>query len=814
VDGPLTIISAPAGSGKTTLLSSWVAADRSPGSVLWVGLDEEDARPGVFWSYLVAGLAREGLRMPDAEAPTLLDSVDRTLLVRLAASLFDRTEPLVVILDNAEVLAGSTVPSQLNYLLDHAGPQLRLIVAGRAGLALPVHRYRLAATLAEIGFGDLAFTGAEVDDLLAAHGIHLPREAVEASVEMTRGWAAGLVLAASVSRGIAEAGRARGAAVSAPRAISEYFLAEILGVQPPGVQDFLIRTSVVRRMWPDLAVALTGCRDAACLLADLARGNSLLVTGGGDPPWYEHPPLIRDLLYLKLRERAPDSVDQLHRRAACWFAAEGMLTEAIDHALAAGDWRYAATLVVECRGIGRLLGPSGDGLVDRFTAIPADVTGPQPAIVKAAVALAGQDGQDGRDGQDIDGTLSATAAAQVILTDARSRPGRVCAEDLRALLLAATGSALIRAGELERAGGMLTEGLQAAEEAGRDDLRARCLGELALIAVLRGELHRAARFARKADAVADGCRWPVSDRLPAAAVVLSWVHAEAYQPEAARRHADRAAGCRAIDREPVPAGLLALVRARLLRACGDLDGAVIVLEQLPSCPPGTTLPQWLRDLLLSASVVARLAGGAPDVDEAPLREAASRCAHCAVALAATRLAAGQSVEAVQLGNDTLSRTDLPWDLRVEGWLLVCDGELLRERKGPARAALERALALAAPQTLRRPFHEASPRLRGFLRRERDLVGQHPWLAAVEVAAPVPGALAAAGTACTGFVEPLTERESEVLLHLAMLLSTDEIAQTMFISVNTVKTHIRGIFRKLAVSRRNEAIRRARDLGLV
>jgi LuxR family maltose regulon positive regulatory protein len=850
VGGPLTLISAPAGSGKTALLSSWVAADRSPGPVLWVGLDEEDSQPGIFWSYVRAGLAREGLRGADVAAPARPDTVEQALLVRLAAGLFERTEPIVVILDNAEVLAGSAVPNQINYLLSHAGPLLRLVISGRVDLPFPVHRYRLAATVTEIGFGELAFAGPEVDALLAAHAIDLPREAVQAAEEATRGWAAGLVLAAPVPQGIGDAGEVRGPTDGDLDGVSGYFVSEVLGTQPPAVQNFLMRTSVVRQVWPDLAVALTARADAARVLAELARGNALLVAGGVERPWYEQPPLVRDLLRRQLHEKDSDSVGRLHQCAARWLAAQGMVTEAVDHALAAGDWRQAAMLVVECRGMGRmLLGSSADSLVTRFADMPVDVTSPEGAVVHACVALAGRDTElcckylasarelvlDGSSHHTqalelaisaveamcaharghVDGTLSAITAAQAILTDVRAQTGSAPVQELRTLLLATKGSTLIRAGDLERAGGALVEGLQAAEETGCDDLRVRCLGELALVAVLRGELHRAARFARRAETIAAGCRLPVEDRPPAAAVALAWVHAEAYEPGTARRHVDRAARSRLIGAEPVPSGLLALVRVRLGRADGDLDAAMIALEQVPSCPPGAPLPEWLRSLLMAAGVVARLAGGALDVDEDGLRAAAPHCAHCGMALALTTLARGHGEDAVARVNDLLRRTDLAADLRVEGELLLCEGELARERREPARSALERALALAAAQTLRRPFIEASPRLRGFLRRERDLVGQHEWLTGGAVAAQAPGTLAAANAVGTaGLVEALTEREGEVLLHMAMLLSTDEIARKMFISVNTVKTHIRGIFRKLSVSRRNDAIRRARDLGLV
>ena len=196
-------------------------------------------------------------------------------------------------------------------------------------------------------------------------------------------------------------------------------------------------------------------------------------------------------------------------------------------------------------------------------------------------------------------------------------------------------------------------------------------------------------------------------------------------------------------------------------------------------------------------------------------------------LARAELARGDVAGAAATTTELLSRPDLSVGVRVEGWLLQASCGLELGERPAARSALDRALCLAEPERLRRPVLEAPPRLRRFLRHDTGLAAAallagRPHLGRVDGThrthrgpGPGPGRSGAAAVASAPvIVEALTEKEREVLGYLAALLSTEEIAGAMFVSVNTVKTHVRSILRKLAASRRNEAIRRARDLQLI
>jgi LuxR family maltose regulon positive regulatory protein len=221
--------------------------------------------------------------------------------------------------------------------------------------------------------------------------------------------------------------------------------------------------------------------------------------------------------------------------------------------------------------------------------------------------------------------------------------------------------------------------------------------------------------------------------------------------------------------------------------------------------------------IVATSAALRAADGAPKTATQSFERAGQPpSAENTLVLAAAELARGDTGPASETISAVLRQADLPLDVRVDAWLLSASCELVQGRTELARTALDRALRLAEPEKLRRPVIETSPGLRRFLRQENDLMDRHEWLGAAIVR--LPGARQrSVPTIASGsvlIVEPLTAKEQEVLRHLAALFSTEEIARKMFVSVNTVKTHVRGVLRKLSASRRNEAIRRARELGLV
>ena len=605
---PLTLVTAPAGAGKTTMVGSWAAAGLAPGALTWITLDDGDGQPGVFWSYLLAGLSRSGIPVSTVAAPSHPDEVDQSFLVRLSAALDERQEPVVVVLDDADVLAGTPVLNQIDFLLRHAGPQLRVVLVTRVYPGLALHRHRLAGALSEIGREDLAFTEREARMLLRTQGLSLSDDALSGLLSRTRGWAAGLTMAAILMRQRPDPEPAA-ASLSGDRGdLADFFVAEVLAAQPAGIRRFMLRTSIVAHLRPELADQLTGRRDSARTLATLARANSFVEVCRQHEQCYRYHPLFADLLRAHLGYEAPAAVGPLHHKATAWFAAAGSPTDAARHAAAAGDWSAAAAFLVEDLAVVRLLaGRDAEDIAALLAGMPEDAAGPEPAVVAAALAFGRSDVdscarnlsrarqllEDGsfersraltlavslvelvlaRARADLDAALPAAATVEAVLAEL-SADGVAVPAGARALVLVSTGGALFSAGRTDAAASTLARGVRAAHSAGCESLRVACLGLLALVEAVRGRLAQAAELARSSNTLADQCGLAPEDRPPAADLALAWVHVELGETGPARVHADRAAAAAGTRTDPTSMALAALVRSGLLRAAGDLDGAL------------------------------------------------------------------------------------------------------------------------------------------------------------------------------------------------------------------------------------------------
>jgi LuxR family maltose regulon positive regulatory protein len=866
IRGPLTLVSAPAGSGKTVLASSWVAAGVTPGPVTWVTLDDGDGKPGIFWSYALEGLGRSGVSVAGVGVPGEVDRVGRSLLVRLAVRLSERSEPVVLILDNAEELARDRVAEEIDFVLRHSAGQLRVVLATRADPVLSLHHYRLEGSVTEIRFPDLAFTPEEARALLAGHGVHLPEPVLLALTDRTRGWAAALRLATLPHEGRTDPELAADLPAVAGGDIAAYFLAEVLDTQSRIVRDFLLTTSVVDWLTPDLAVQLTGSPEAANTLRALAHAAALVERSPADHEAYRYSPLVRHLLQARLHQESPARQRWLHRRAARWLAADGRSADAIRQYAAIGDWEDAADLLVRDLAVARLLTtPPSEGLAEVFAAMPATTPGPQAAVIVAALALArldldlcdkhllraGELVPEGSGdetsalrlavavaastracaGGDPDGTFAAATAAREALSELAA-DGVAAPPETRALLLWNVGRAHLTAGDIDAARESLGAAARVANIPGCEYLRVRCLARLALAEAMAGRLRRAAGFADSARAVT-GSRRQGSGTVPATAeVALAWVSTEQGNAYQGRRYADAAAATAEIRHDPVALGALALVRSRLLRASGQFGGAVAALTQARTAK--AQLPLWLVTRLDAARTVLLVAQGRADAALDLTRQlGTAEAAECQLARGWALLCAGAPGDACGAAGQVLQRTRLPLDVRVDALLLSAASELDRAHPEAAKEALSKAVRLAEPERLRRPFRETTSRVRRVLREQEELTsgrlrgggpagGTGPLKGTGPLRGSGPAGLLRAGADLTTgtdadsavIVQPLTEREREVLTYLAALLPTEEIAARMFVSVNTVKTHVRAILRKLSAERRNEAVRRARELGLV
>ena len=846
---PLTVVTGPPGAGKTMALALWAA---EAGPVAWVSLDDYDNQPGVFWSYVAAALRRSGAAVPGtlSTAPRGR-AADHAFLLRLASALAAQDPPVTLVIDDLHVLTEPAVRGELDFMLRNVGPALRVVISARADPLLPLHRYRLAGELTEIRARDLEFSAAEAGLLMAQHGCTLSAGSLECLTRRTEGWAAGLRLAAISMDSHPDPDQFVQELITEDSALTGYLVEEVLSTQPPEVREVLLSTSILEQVSAEAASELTGDERAGAILSAAAHANAFVQpTGDG---WYRYQTLFAEVLRLKLRHEYPGRITALHRRAARWYERNGSLTDAVRHATQAGDWPLAASMVIDGLAIGEIIDPRGGrSLAAEFAGMPhSDAwTEPQPYLVSAAAAMAaGQpesaaaalDAADGilerqpagqeaagrlaaavirlaaaRRTGDLPAAAAAASRAEALVSQVPDGPGRPARHGrIRARMLADCGAVELWSGHLDEAARVLDSAVATAAAAGGEHERADCLGQLALVEALRGRLRRAVKLATEATAVAaDEQQPPAQHQAPAAYVALAWVHLERGELREARgrlRQVDAALGVS-------PDRLVGAVACLTAAGVGLAEGRGDVAEQFVArARSGWSVPAWLEQRLSLAESRACVAAG----DSRAALAAAERTGRdaplaAAVALAHAWAAAGDGANARRVLAPALAAAgEAPERVRLQAWLVDArlsygSGDDVRGRR-----SLASALRLAEHEQLRLPFVMERGWIGPLLRRDPDLARAHRRLFTParrhDQPPPRPGTPEPATVAA---VEPLTEREREVLRHVSGMLNTAEVASEMYISVNTVKSHLKSIYRKLAAAHRGEAVRRARQLELI
>ena len=844
---PLTIVTGPLGTGKTMALASWAAQS---GPVAWVSVDEYDTRPGVFWSYVVAALRKSGVAIPKAlSAPARGRTAEHLFLLRLASALAAQNTPVRLVIDDFHLLTEPRVVDGLDFLLKNAGPGLRLVVSSRADPPLPLHRLRLAGELAEIRAGDLAFSVAEAGELLAQHGCTLSAGPLECLTRQTEGWAAGLRLAAMSMAAHPDPDQFVKELVTGESALTGYLVKEVLDTQPAEVREVLLSTSILERVNAGVASELAGNGQAGRILAALAHANAFVQPMDGG--WYRYHTLLAQMLRLKLRLECPDRIASLHRQAARWYERNGQLTDAVRHAAQAGDWRLAASMVIDGLAIGEVIERrGGQSLADEFASMPHGEAWPepQPYLVSAAIALSAGRPESAAAALDaaekIFDRLSAdqedaarlavamirfavsrgsgdlTAAAEAVAC-AEALVGRVGGggparhAGIRAQVLFARGAAELWSGRFGEAARVLDAGVTAAAASGEEHERIDCLGHLALAEALRGHLARAAELAGEATACAgDGQRSQGQHPRPAALAALAWVHLEHHELRDARRRLTQVDTALRANPDRLIGAVACLTAAYSALAEGRAEAATQFVARARSA---WSVPSWLEQRLNLAESRALAAAG--DIEAAL---AAAKRADCdgspeaAVTLAHAWVAAGDGDNARRALAPVLAAHEgVPDWVRVQACLVDARLSYHRGDRVRGRRSLGCALRLAEREQLRLPFAMERSWIGPVLQRDPELADAHQHLLrSAGCHDPLRAASQALNEAAIPVIEPLTEREQEVLRHVSVMLTTAEIASELYISTNTVKSHIKNICHKLAVTHRGEAVRRARRLQLI
>jgi LuxR family transcriptional regulator, maltose regulon positive regulatory protein len=848
--GRVTEVSAPAGSGKTVLLGSWIAGAGLAERAGWVAVQGEERDPQRFWLSVFGALrdtaAGSTLVRPLTAAP---DLDGWTAVERLLTDLGGLRDRVWLVIDDVHELRSDEALRQLELLLLRGPPQLRFVLATRHDLRLGLHRLRLEGELTEIRAGDLRFTLDEAEALFEAAGIGLSDPAFGLLYERTEGWVAGLRLAALSLAGHPDPDRFAAEFSGSERTVAEYLLSEVLDRQREPVRRLLVRTSVLERVNGDLADLMTGASGGERVLQQLEQAGAFVVALDARRSWFRYHQLFADLLQLELRGSAPGEVPVLHAAAAGWYAGHGYPVEAVRHAEAAQDWGLAARVLSDhWIGLGlNGLGATAHELLARFPAgviagdaelaarmaehelergaleegeryltlatrgvesVPVDRRGrSQVALAVVRLRFARWHG---------DLPAVAEQAQHLLAPGGDADPARFgVGEDLRALALTSLGIAELWTARFDDADRHLEQGVTLAHRIGRPFLEVTGLAHWAQLASWRS-FPLGAQRSRQAIELAGQHGWTEEPVAGVAYLALGFAMVALGRLEEGHRSLEQAERTLRAEVEPAAGmrlryarGLLELVSGRPeaalseFRAAELLAGLLVTEHALAGRLQSHTLQTLVRlgQSQRAEQALADMSG--PERGTGQMRNA----------VAVLRLAqddpkaATVALAPVIDGSVPMVNAHL-WD--VQAWLLEA---IARDALGDASAAkraLEHALDLAKPEGLLFPFLlDPAP---GLLDRHRRLGTAH-----ATFISEILDVLSGSGThegSPPRLLEPLSQSEIRVLRYLPTRLSAPEIADQLYLSVNTVKTHMRHVYDKLGAHRRHEAVEQARTLGLL
>ncbi len=871
----LTLVSAPAGFGKSTLLAEWLASTSTAGSATaWVSLDDGDNDPVLFWRYVIAAL-RTAAPEVGASAISALASPDPPIQSVLATVLNELNavpSDVVLVLDDYHVIGSTEIQDGMAFVVEHLPARVHLVIVTRTDPALPLARLRARGELVEVRATDLRFSADEAGAYFnGVLGLSLTPPDVAALEGRTEGWVAALQLAGLSMQGREDVGAFIAGFAGDDRYIVDYLAEEVLQRQPEELRSFLLETSILARMSGPLCDAVTGRAGGRATLASLERANLFVIPLDDRRQWYRYHHLFADVLQARLLDERPDIVPELHQRATEWYEANGERAEAIRHALAGMDFVRAADLVeVSMPAMRR---DRNEATLRRWLdELPDELVRARPVLSNGYAGSLLSTGQlEGVEPRldDAERWLEKTAAAEAAHPGSRP-PGMVVADEIafrglpcrvavhragvarirgdiaasmaharRALELVGDNDLVERGGaaallglahwtngELDEADRWYAAGMTSLEQAGyvSDVIGGGIV--LADIRLAQGRLTEAlAIFERGLERATEPGR-PVLRGAADMHVGISGILRERDDVAGATQHLQRAADLgeeNGLPRNPYRSRAAA---AGIRQAHGDLDGALDLLADAERVYVGDFHPD-VRPVAAMKARVRIAQGNLPqawawardrDLSAADSLSYLREFEH--VTLARLLLAQGSRDRSAELLGDAVQLLERLLAAAEDGGrvgsvieilVVLALARLTSDDAASAVRSLADAGALAEPEGYVRVFIDEGPPMAGLLKqaaRQRN------------ASAYVRRLLAAAVTTegspdvAQELIEPLSERELEVLRLLESDLDGPDMARELTVSLNTVRTHTKNIYAKLGVNSRRAAVSRAGELGLL
>jgi LuxR family maltose regulon positive regulatory protein len=885
----LTLVSASAGFGKTTLVSEWVA--QSGLSVGWLSLDEGDNDPMRFLSYLISALQTIRIGIGETLLVALQShqpSTNETILTALLNEISNIPKNFLLILDDYHSVDSQMVDQSLDFIIEHQPQQMHLVIATREDPPLPLPRLRARGQLTELRAADLRFTSAEAAEFLnQMMRLNLSDQNIAALESRTEGWVTGLQLAALSMQGREDTASFIQAFTGSHRFVLDYLVEEVLRHQPEPIRSFLLQTSILDRFDTPLCNAVTEREDAKAVLDALERSNLFIIPLDDKRQWYRYHHLFAEVLLAHLQESQPDHVSILHLRASEWYERNGLRSDAIRHALAARDFELAAALM-------ELAGPGTEsGSIQQATwlswvkRLPEELICARPVLnIWYAYALLGSGELEAAESRfgDAERWLESADALSARTRSESNR--RLIVEDPEQLKSLPATIAIGRAYIAQALGNipdtvkyasqvldLVPEGdnfrhaqasmmlgmtywasgnLQAAERVFAEyTMKLRTAGNipdaistsvvLADIRLALGHLHDAIHTLEQLLQFVMDHGEPIPLDVADLHRELSKLHLEGGDLDAAANHLQRGTDLGEKAQYPVSRYRLQIDRARLKTAQGDLEEALIFLDEAQSLHIRSPLPDFHPISALKARIwvsQGKLTKALEwvreqdlAVDDAPsyLREFEHiTLARVLIAVYRSKRESGSIRDAISLLERLLHMAEEGKRMgsAIEILSLLALAHAAQGDVPRALESLERALTLAEPEGYARIFIDEGEVMRLLILDFKSVIEKsvrnetYRLFGYVDkLLSAFPQSVATSSQSKTKIqrseiIEPLSEHELEVLRLLRSELSGPEIARERTVSLNTIRTHTQHIYAKLGVNNRRAAVRRAEELGLL